>query len=115
MSDIDDLLKAHTPEVQRMVSVLRELVKAAVPELEEEGKRGWGNILYKAGEVICAISPHKNHVNVNFYKGTSLSDPDHLLEGDGKALRHIKLRSVEDFPREPLTRMIQESYRLRNQ
>lgn len=49
MSDIEDLLKAHTPEVQRMVSVLRELVKAAVPELEEEGKRGWGNILYKAG------------------------------------------------------------------
>lgn len=52
---------------------------------------------------------------MNFYEGTSLSDPDHLLEGDGKTLRHVKIRSVEDFPRETLTLMIQEAYRLRNQ
>ncbi|MBZ0307751.1 MAG: DUF1801 domain-containing protein [Anaerolineae bacterium] len=114
MSDIEDMLNAHTPEVQQLASALRKLVKETVPELEEEGKRGWGNIMYKAGEVVCAISPHKDHVNVNFYKGTSLSDPNHLLEGTGKSLRHVKILSLETIPTEALAQLIQEAYQLRN-
>ncbi len=114
MSDVEDILNAHTPEVQQMAAALRKLVKEAAPELEEEGKRGWGNILYKAGEVVCAISPHKDHINVNFYKGTSLSDPNHLLEGTGKALRHVKINSLDTMPTEALTQLIQEAYQLRN-
>jgi hypothetical protein len=32
------------------------------------------------------------HVNVGFFQGASLADPAGLLEGDGKSMRHVKLR-----------------------
>ena len=32
------------------------------------------------------------HVNVGFFRGASLPDPARVLEGDGKFMRHVKLR-----------------------
>ena len=32
------------------------------------------------------------HVNVGFFHGATLPDPDGLLEGTGKFMRHVKLR-----------------------
>lgn len=32
------------------------------------------------------------HVNVGFFRGAELYDPSGLLEGAGKAMRHVKLR-----------------------
>ena len=32
------------------------------------------------------------HVNVGFFHGASLPDPDRLLQGAGKFMRHVKLR-----------------------
>jgi hypothetical protein len=37
--------------------------------------------------------PHSYWVNLGFYQGANLSDPNGLLEGTGKMLRHIKIRS----------------------
>ncbi|CAM4120745.1 DUF1801 domain-containing protein [Roseateles saccharophilus] len=35
------------------------------------------------------------HVNVGFFKGAELADPAGLLQGSGKAMRHVKLRPGE--------------------
>jgi hypothetical protein len=32
------------------------------------------------------------HVNVGFFRGAALADPARLLEGDGRTMRHVKLR-----------------------
>ena len=37
-------------------------------------------------------SVFKAHVNVGFFHGASLPDPARLLEGDGKHMRHVKLK-----------------------
>ena len=39
---------------------------------------------------------HPTHVNLGFFQGSSLPDPDRLLDGTGKALRHVRLLSPED-------------------
>jgi Domain of unknown function (DU1801) len=39
--------------------------------------------------VYIAVQP--SHINLGFYDGASLHDPNQLLEGRGKSLRHIKL------------------------
>lgn len=33
-----------------------------------------------------------DHVNVGFFRGATLPDPAGLLEGDGKYMRHVKLK-----------------------
>ncbi|WP_298498205.1 hypothetical protein [uncultured Maritimibacter sp.] len=45
----------------------------------------------KNTEGAVYLSLQSNWVNLGFYRGTSLVDPERLLEGTGKALRHVKL------------------------
>jgi len=39
----------------------------------------------------------KNHITFGFTRGTSLGDPAGLLEGTGKNLRHVKLKTAEQL------------------
>ncbi len=50
----------------------------------------------KMSEGYCYILPYSNWVNLGFYKGTDIDDPDGLLEGTGSKMRHIRVRSLED-------------------
>jgi hypothetical protein len=50
------------------------------------------------------------HVNVGFFRGAELDDPDGLLEGTGRFMRHVKLRPGADVNAEALTRLIREAY-----
>jgi hypothetical protein len=38
------------------------------------------------------IGVYTAHVNVGFFHGASLPDPARMLQGDGKRMRHVKLR-----------------------
>jgi hypothetical protein len=46
-------------------------------------------------EHYAYIGVQKSHVNLGFYYGAILPDPDGLLEGRGKKLRHLKIRSLD--------------------
>lgn len=50
------------------------------------------------------------HVNVGFFRGAELRDPDGLLEGTGKFMRHVKLRPESDVDAEALIRLIDAAY-----
>lgn len=62
--------------------------------------------------MFCYIAPLKDSVNLGFYKGTSLADPQRLLRGTGKTLRHLKLKEMEDIQVDALTTLLEEAYRL---
>lgn len=50
------------------------------------------------------------HVNVGFFRGASLPDPDRLLEGTGKFMRHVKLRPGRDVNASALMTLIETAY-----
>ncbi len=110
--EIAVLLEGHTEAVRQIVDLLRDLVQEAEPQLVEEPKMGWGNITYKLNGVVCAISPHKNWVNLHFYKGVSLPDPGGILEGSGKALRHVKFIDPQQIRKEKLAPLIRAAVAL---
>ncbi|WP_198937986.1 DUF1801 domain-containing protein [Pelomonas sp. KK5] len=44
------------------------------------------------GEAAFAyVNAFSAHVNVGFFRGAELDDPDRLLEGSGRLMRHVKL------------------------
>ena len=45
-------------------------------------------------EGYCYVLPYQRWINLGFYQGAGLPDPDGLLEGTGARLRHVKVRSV---------------------
>jgi len=52
----------------------------------------------------------KAHVNVGFFRGAELADPDRLLEGTGKFMRHVKLRPGVPVNEAALRKLIRAAY-----
>jgi hypothetical protein len=50
------------------------------------------------------------HVNVGFFLGALLPDPDGLLEGTGKRGRHVKLRPGRDIDANALAALVAAAY-----
>lgn len=51
------------------------------------------------------------HVNLGFFQGAALPDPQGLLEGSGRFMRHVKLRPGVPLPARPLEDLILAAYR----
>lgn len=56
------------------------------------------------------VNAFKDHVNVGFFRGAELADPEGLLEGTGKFMRHVKLAPSRDFNAAALTNLINAAY-----
>jgi hypothetical protein len=50
------------------------------------------------------------HVNVGFFQGAALPDPARLLEGNGKRMRHVKLRLGAATDSASLRKLIEAAY-----
>jgi hypothetical protein len=83
------------------LDAIRALVMAAHPDVHETASTrersvwwGWGP--RKMADGYAWAMPHRDHVNFGFFRGAVLPDPEGVLEGTGKALRHMKLRGPDD-------------------
>jgi hypothetical protein len=56
------------------------------------------------------VGVFKAHVNVGFFRGAELDDPEGLLEGSGKYMRHVKLRPDRDVDDSALMKLIESAY-----
>lgn len=63
-----------------------------------------------ADVAFAYVDAFTGHVNVGFFQGAELADHAGLLEGSGKFMRHVKLRSGRDVDADALTRLIHVAY-----
>jgi hypothetical protein len=56
------------------------------------------------------VNVFKAHVNVGFYFGAELPDPNGLLEGNGKRMRHLKLKRGRELDSAALQALIHAAY-----
>ena len=56
------------------------------------------------------VNAFKGHVNVGFFRGAEITDPEGLLEGTGKFMRHVKLRTERDVDATVLMKLIEAAY-----
>ena len=56
------------------------------------------------------INVFTSHVNVGFFQGAALWDPQRLLQGTGKFMRHVKLRPGTATNATELSRLIEAAY-----
>lgn len=96
---VDTFLKGYPPPVREIAVKARETILSVMPNATEKVYPGWKVIQYgtDAGmkNVFAAISPLRERVNLGLANGAELSDPEGLLEGTGKGIRHVKLTSPE--------------------
>lgn len=106
---VHDLQLTH-PDLHAIVQAVRNLVRSVAPKVSERVM--YGGILFSAPEQFCGVFAYSAHVSVEFGKGAELKDPRHVLEGNGKFRRHIKLRTLADLESKHLQDYIAQALRL---
>jgi hypothetical protein len=110
------------PTVRSTVQAARRLVKSVAPGAEEisyqsqsprSARAMWKLVRYAiGGENVVGIGAFPDHVNVFFYRGLVLEDPNGLLAGGGKQFRSITLRAPEDAGQPAVKRLVQQAFTL---
>ena len=106
------------PNTQELARTARKMIVALMPEVVEVSWPKLRIASYGVGpkkhtEHFCYISAQKHDINLGFYYGAELPDPDELLLGTGKRLRHVKVREAADLKNPALKRLLKLATRHR--
>jgi len=91
----------------RLINALARLIKATAPELSPTVKWGQGCWTLEDAPKVY-IHAERDHVQFGFYAGSKLEDPAGLLVGNGKHVRHVKVYTAKDIPREALVGFLKQ-------
>ncbi|MBX0331792.1 DUF1801 domain-containing protein [Pontibacter sp. HSC-14F20] len=83
------------------LEALRQLLHDTVPGVTEEFK--WGRPVFRSSKDFTYLKTAKTYITLGFFHFDKLNDPNGLLEGTGKDMRHIKIKNVQDIDRELLS------------
>src|SRR5215813_4903867 len=106
---IDRWMKEHTGELGEMAFHWFDVMRKCGDEVRE--------LLHDGCPVACLgdipfsyVNVFTSHVNVGFFQGAALPDPARLLQGNGKFMRHVKLRPGTATNGAALSELIEAAY-----
>ena len=85
------------PTMERLRAMILEIHPEAC-ELVRLGHRAatYGLGPKKMVEGYAYILPYSGWVNLGFFRGAALADPEGMLKGTGVSMRHVRMDSIED-------------------
>lgn len=109
-----DLLELASEPLRPVMESVRALVFEIHPDVCEVVRLGEKAASYGCGprkmiDGYAYIMPFRSWVNLGFFQGASLMDPQGLLEGTGARLRHVKLRTVADTEQPGVRAVVEEA------
>jgi hypothetical protein len=111
------LLAGHTPAIQATAQALRATLHTEFRDAIEQVDMPDRLIAYgrsmKMRDLVFSIIPHASWVNLQLADGVDLPDPEGLIEGTGKRIRHVKVRAVEAASAAPLLAIVRAQLALR--
>ena len=106
---IDSWMHDHSGDLGAIARHWFEVMRACGDDVQE--------LLHDGHPTACVgdaafayVNAFKAHVNVGFFRGAEISDPGGLLEGDGKFMRHVKLRPERHVEARALMKLIETAY-----
>ena len=106
---IDAWMKEHAGELGAIAQQWFLVMRKCGDEVRE--------LLHDGCPVACLgdapfgyVNVFTSHVNVGFFHGAALPDPARLLQGNGKFMRHVKLKPGEAANDAALGRLIDAAY-----
>ena len=106
---IEIWMKEHSGELGAIAQHWFEVMRACGNDVRE--------LLHDGHPTACVadaafgyVNVFTAHVNVGFFRGAEIADPEGLLEGTGKFMRHVKLRPERDVNATALMKLIETAY-----
>lgn len=97
-----ELLTDYKVEVGELALGLRDIILAEEPKSIETLYKSYAvsmaySFTEKWTQGFCMVVVYPGHVNLAFNMGAFLDDPDGILTGSGKQMRHIKIKTKDDI------------------
>jgi hypothetical protein len=108
--NVDLFVDCMKDDQKEILKICRGLVREIAPDAHEEIK--WGALVFFSDRPFCGLMPYSKYVSVIFDRGAEIEDSDGLLEGGGKAMRHLKIRQQGDITAKKVRDYIARSYGL---
>ena len=106
---IDRWMKEHSDELGAIACYWFEVMRNRGSDVRE--------LLHDGHPTACVndaafayVNAFKAHVNVGFFRGAEIADPEGLLEGTCRFMRHVKLKPGSDVDSSALKRLIDTAY-----
>ena len=104
-AELVNFLSPYDPKIQKLALALRKIVIDELGPCYENIYDAYSAVAMGYGssermsDGVCHIAVYERGVNLGFFHGTSLPDHESVLEGTGKRIRHLSLKTKDDLQR----------------
>jgi hypothetical protein len=105
-------LENLSAEKKSTIETLRRLIASVAPKAHEiiyHDALGYGPT-DSGFDRILYITVFEAYMNLGFFFGGFLPDPEGLLVGSGKRMRHIKIRSLQECENPAITSLLAQAW-----
>ena len=106
---VDAWLRDHVDELGVIAGRWFEVMRNRGEDVSELLHDGYPTACVQDA-AFAYVGAFKFHVNVGFFRGAELIDPEQLLEGTGEYMRHLKLKPGKDVNESALLELIELAY-----
>lgn len=112
--DFEKILSDKPLAMQVLYREIRKLVLQACPTCNEllyhtHALSSVYSLSDKLKHAFCHIPVYSNHINLGFNMGADLNDPDGILSGSGKKIRHTSIRESSDLSHPAIARLLADA------
>ena len=112
--DFERILSDSPLPMQFLYRDIRQLVLQACPTCNEllyhtHALSSVYSLSDKLKHAFCHIPLYSNHINLGFNMGADLDDPDCIMSGRGKKIRHISIRESSDLSHPAIVRLLADA------
>ena len=114
-NDLDRIIAKQPPEMAKLTKQVLAKLRPRFPgavELVYDKRRGMVVGFCpdeRASNVINSIGVYSKWINLYFFEGDTLPDPDGLLQGSGHTVRNIRIVSATDLDRPAVKALMAEA------
>lgn len=108
--EVDRTIAALDPPLRGIARALQARIRRTAPELRE--LLMWANPVWRGRRPVLCLMLYDDHVNLGLFHGARLTSKYRRLEGTGKGMRHVKVRSIAEARDPTLARLIRDAVKL---
>jgi hypothetical protein len=112
---LEKIIAKQTPAMAKLTKAVLAKLRARLPgaiEMVYDKKRGMVVGFCpdeRASNAINSIGVYSQWINLYFFEGDTLPDPERILQGSGKIVRNIRLTSAADLDRPAVKALMAEA------
>jgi hypothetical protein len=106
---VENWFKAHPDELGAIARHWFDVIRERGDDVRELLHDGHPTACV-ADAAFAYVNAFTSHVNVGFFRGAEIADPEGLLQGAGKFMRHVKLRPGCEINAVALRKLIDSAY-----